>query len=927
MDLEARLGLLGYEIAGNAATGERAVALAQEVRPDLVLMDIRLRGEMDGVTAAGIIRHRFSLPVIFLTAHSEATTLERAKLAVPFGYLLKPFEDRELRTTIEMALYQHSAERAILHLNRLYAVLLQINQSIIRASDALVLCSEVCDIAVRFGGFPVAWIGEYPAEPDRGGLVLRAMSVKDDAIRQELSAALSSEVGAWFLERDWQTRRGVQLCSGGATSAGPAWENLARRCGLCEGLAAVIRHYGKPWGVLCIHASEAGFFGDKERDLIEEVARDVAYAMENLDRESKRQRAEDALWHERNYLRQILDAQFGFVVVLGLDGTVVDINQTCLMLMGLTRAEVVGRSFWEIGWIDPRSAKQVREAFQAAIGGDTPRRDMIARFPGMSPRHVDLVFSPLWNETGRITQVVGVGMDITDRKRGEEALVTQERRFRSLLEATHDAIMVWDPIRGVRYMNPAAETLTGIKFAEVAAKELAAVLKVQSGAELSEAQQVFRVEGSWTGELALLGPEGERRHVASRWTTLTDVDGGRVSILITCNDVTERKRLEAQYLRAQRLESLGTLAGGVAHDLNNILSPILMGLDMLNLATTDPTTLTTLAMIKESARRGVDTVRQLLTFSRGGTESNRGPVDPGHLVEEIVRLLRQTLPKNIQIEAEVMDLSVMVYADSSQVHQVLLNLCVNARDAMPEGGLLFIKVEDRVLNEIGARIHPKARPIEYVIITVTDSGTGIPPEILDRIFDPFFTTKPQGQGTGLGLATVLGIVESHEGFVLVESSPGRGTTFRVHLPAVRSSAPVLGQPAASPVPRARGELVLVVDDEAAILKLADGVLRHGGYRSMTTSRSSEAIHLVEQHRHEIRAVLTDMMMPFGDGRQLISLLSQRFPGLPVLAMSGLPVAEVERQALGSGARGFLGKPFDAEELLRVMDRVLRPSTG
>jgi PAS domain S-box-containing protein len=531
------------------------------------------------------------------------------------------------------------------------------------------------------------------------------------------------------------------------------------------------------------------------------VARDVAYAMENLDRESKRQRAEDALWHERNYLRQILDAQFGFVVVLGLDGTVVDINQTCLMLMGLTRAEVVGRSFWEIGWIDPRSAKQVREAFQAAIGGDTPRRDMIARFPGMSPRHVDLVFSPLWNETGRITQVVGVGMDITDRKRGEEALVTQERRFRSLLEATHDAIMVWDPIRGVRYMNPAAETLTGIKFAEVAAKELAAVLKVQSGAELSEAQQVFRVEGSWTGELALLGPEGERRHVASRWTTLTDVDGGRVSILITCNDVTERKRLEAQYLRAQRLESLGTLAGGVAHDLNNILSPILMGLDMLNLATTDPTTLTTLAMIKESARRGVDTVRQLLTFSRGGTESNRGPVDPGHLVEEIVRLLRQTLPKNIQIEAEVMDLSVMVYADSSQVHQVLLNLCVNARDAMPEGGLLFIKVEDRVLNEIGARIHPKARPIEYVIITVTDSGTGIPPEILDRIFDPFFTTKPQGQGTGLGLATVLGIVESHEGFVLVESSPGRGTTFRVHLPAVRSSAPVLGQPAASPVPR------------------------------------------------------------------------------------------------------------------------------
>lgn len=929
MDIEARLSLLGYEVAGSAASGERAVALVPEVRPDLVLMDIRLRGEMDGITAAGIIRHRFSLPVVFLTAHSEATTLERAKVAVPFGYILKPFEDRELRTTIEMALYQHAAERAILHLNRLYAVLIQVNQSIIRSSESSALCAEVCEIAVRYGGFPVAWFGEYAAAADGGGLVMRALSVKDDTLRPELTSVLAAAVGQWFPMGEWHDRRVVHWAAGETKRPSAAWEPLALQSGACEALAAVIRPYGNPWGVLCIHASEPGFFGVKERDLIEEVARDVAYAMENLDREAKRQRAEEALLRERNYLRQILDAQFGFVVVVGLDGSVMDINQTCLRLLGRTRGEVLGRPIWDIGCLDASGSKEVREAVLAAGEGRTIRRDMVARFSGMEPRDVDLVFSPIRDATGQILHVVGVGVDITDRKRGEEALLTQERRFRSLLEATHDAIMVWNPSRGVQYMNPAAETLIGLRLEEVQSRDLGAVLRAQSESELGEAMRVFRAEGSWTGDLKLLGSDGGTRHVASRWTALTDIHGGQNSILITCNDVTEKKRLEAQYLRAQRLESVGTLAGGVAHDLNNILSPILMGLDMLNLSTEQPTTLSTLEMIKESARRGVDTVRQLLTFSRGGTDSHRGPVNSGHLVEEIVRLLRQTLPKSIQIHAEVTDDSATVFADPSQVHQVLLNLCVNARDAMPEGGLLYIKISEETLAENATRLHPKARPIDYVVFSVSDNGTGIPPEILDRIFDPFFTTKPHGQGTGLGLATVLGIVESHDGFVLVESVPGSGTTFRVYLPAAspREIASSVAKPPSTPTPRGQGELVLIVDDEPAILQLAAGVLRHGGYRSLTTSRSAEALTLVESHRDEIRAVLTDMMMPFGDGRQLIATLMERYPDLTVLAMSGLPVAEVKRQALGSGARGFLGKPFDAEQLLRVMDKAVRGASS
>jgi PAS domain S-box-containing protein len=529
-----------------------------------------------------------------------------------------------------------------------------------------------------------------------------------------------------------------------------------------------------------------------------------------------------------------------------------------------------------------------------------------------------LVVTAVRDATGTITGFLGVGSDISERIQAEGRI----RQQAALLDASHDAILVWDPAAGVQFMNPAAEELTGKTLAEAHARDLSAVLRPRSGLALRAALQEVQDHGNWNGELTLLNKGNQPREVASRWTILADANGKPAAVLITCNDITEKKDLEAQYLRAQRLESIGTLASGVAHDLNNILSPIAMGVELLKDTATTPEDQGVLAMMEESARRGTDTVRQLLTFARG-SDSPRGPVQPRHLLKEVARLLQTTFPKNIQVYTDFAGQPATVLADPSQLHQVLMNLCVNARDAMPEGGVLFLTVENTRLEEAQARLHPKAHVGEYVVIKVADSGTGIPPEILDRIFDPFFTTKPQGKGTGLGLATVLGIVESHGGFVLVESAPEKGSVFQVYLPA---GSPAEGAGARAQrvgTPRGQGEVILIVDDEPAILHLAGEIVRRGGYTPLTADSASEVVHLYERNYDRIRAVLTDIMMPFGDGRQLITMLYEQNPCLPIVAMSGLATKDFQQETLKRGASAFLAKPFTGEDLLNVLGEVLQ----
>lgn len=346
-----------------------------------------------------------------------------------------------------------------------------------------------------------------------------------------------------------------------------------------------------------------------------------------------------------------------------------------------------------------------------------------------------------------------------------------------------------------------------------------------------------------------------------------------------------------------------------------------MSLELLQLKFTDEESRKILTTIATSARRGADLVKQVLAFSRG-IQGERVSVQMRHVVRELQGIVRQTFPKTITLQLEMAADLWTVPGHATQLHQVLMNLCVNARDAMPEGGKLGIRAANLILDREFAAMNPEASPGPHILLTVTDTGTGIPPEVRRRIFEPFFTTKEQGKGTGLGLATVLGIVKNHGGFVTVESEVGNGTQFGVYLPAERTAAIQAVTAAPEPLPTGQGELILVVDDELAIQRITQETLRLCGYRVLTAGDGAEAVALAAQHAQELRLLITDMMMPVMDGQMTARVARRLVPKVRIIGASGLVSEADETEPQKLGVDVFLRKPFTAEILVRTVAAVL-----
>jgi len=393
-------------------------------------------------------------------------------------------------------------------------------------------------------------------------------------------------------------------------------------------------------------------------------------------------------------------------------------------------------------------------------------------------------------------------------------------------------------------------------------------------------------------------------------------------LLAMIRDVTEKKSLEAQFLRAQRMESIGTLAGGIAHDLNNILTPIMMSISILKDLSTEPDSIRILETIDVSAKRGADIVRQVLSFARG-LEGERVEVQPKNLLRDLESIMRDTFPKDIRLQFLVPKDAWSILGDPTQLYQILLNLCVNARDSMPNGGNLTVSVENCVLDEHYAAMNIQAKPGHYVKINVTDSGTGIQPDILDKIFEPFFTTKELNKGTGLGLSTVMAIVKSHDGIINVYSEPGKGTTFKTYLPAIGISPETGKDPAQrAALPRGNGETILIVDDEASILTIAGQTLQAFGYRVLTATNGADALAVYVQNKAAVAAVLIDMMMPVMDGPSTIYALTRINPGIRIIAASGLHDNASAAKISEISQKHFLTKPYTAATLLKTIRAVL-----
>lgn len=426
-------------------------------------------------------------------------------------------------------------------------------------------------------------------------------------------------------------------------------------------------------------------------------------------------------------------------------------------------------------------------------------------------------------------------------------------------------------------------------------------------------------------EASIATAKGRRRWVRAIGEPMRDGDGAIVGVQGAIQDISDRKQLEQRFLRAQRMESIATLTGGMAHDLNNVLSPILLSLELLREDVASPEARETISTIEACAQRGSDMVRQVLSFARG-VDTRTREVEIGQVVRDAGRVVRDTFPDTIHLEADVASDLWSVEGDDTQIHQVLMNSFVNARDAMTDGGTLTVTVENVQIDGHYAAMSGTAEPGPYVRISVTDTGTGMPADVLPHIFDPLYTTKAVGAGTGIGLSTVATILRSHGGFVTVYSEVGRGTTFRFHFPARSEESPAGDPGAASEGWQSDGSIVLVVDDEAAVRSITQQTLEAFGYEVLTAADGEDALDILRKPEAGIDVIVTDMTMPRMDGAALVGALRQATSDIPVVAVTGMG-AVATGAAPGLPVSGHLAKPYTADELLDAISRALAPRRG
>ncbi len=519
--------------------------------------------------------------------------------------------------------------------------------------------------------------------------------------------------------------------------------------------------------------------------------------------------------------------------------------------------------------------------------------------------------------------LVRLALEREERRAQAERLTQKLSEQAALLDKARDAIVVRSLDHRVLFWNRGAERLYGWSAEEALGRDVSRLIYRDPSRFLTASENTL-ARGEWTGEIEQIRRDGTDMVVEGRWTLVRDARGAPVSILAINTDISERKLLERQFLRAQRLESIGTLAGGIAHDLNNILVPITLGVDLLRNASLSPEERTLLSSIGGSARRAREMVKQVFTFARG-VEGARVPVRVEEVVGEVRGIIERTFPKNLHIATEPLPAGLLILGDATQLNQVLINLCVNARDAMPRGGALKIRAGRRELNETEALRREAPAPGAYVLIEVEDTGCGMPAPVRDRIFEPFFTTKDMGHGTGLGLSTALGIVRSHGGFIHVESESGRGSRFQVYLPEAAPEICVDESETGADVdalPRGSGEWILVVDDEATILEVTCHMLEAFGYRVVAARDGGEALAIFTARQREIALVLTDMLMPVMDGAALIAAVRRLRPGFPVIASSGFDPRAGQGAGSSADADGFIPKPYTMETIIGEVAAVL-----
>ena len=632
---------------------------------------------------------------------------------------------------------------------------------------------------------------------------------------------------------------------------------------------------------------------------------------------SKLKKTESALRQSENRLRGIIDAEPASIKLIHRNSNILEIYASGIEMMEVENADfLIGKSIYTTVIPDYLTAYKLMHESVCNGNQETLEFEMIG-FKG-TRRWMETYAIPLPNENNSDFLHLAITRDITQRKFSEQKLQEQA----ALLDVVTNAILVKDIQNQILYWNKGAANIYGWSASEAYGQKSSRLLHREYSPQQDDALLSVINVGKWEGELHQITKEGKDIIIQSRWTLLRDEKERPKFILAENTEITQKKELETQLLRTQRLESIGTLAGGVAHDLNNVLTPILMSVQLLERKLQDSQHEALLKTLENNAQRGASLIKQLLSFARG-IEGQKSLIQTKYLIAEIEQVIRETFPKSIKLNINIPANLNCVYGDATQLHQVLMNLVVNARDAMPEGGKLDISAENLLIDEFYAQMNAYAKTGAYIVVTVADTGVGMHPEIHERIFEPFFTTKEVGKGTGLGLSTALGIVKNHGGFVNVYSKLNKGTIVKIYLPIQQAEETNIDDGDELEDLNGSGELILVVDDESAIRKITKSSLEAYNYRVLTASNGIEALEIYAKYQQEINLVLLDMMMPEMDGETTIETLQKINSQVKIIAMSGLVLNYITVPHHSMCVKAFMSKPCTGKDLLHAIAKVSR----
>jgi PAS domain S-box-containing protein len=907
-DLPINLKVLRAQLEGEGHTvvearnGVEALELLERQDVDLIVSDI-LMPVMDGYRLCHEVRRserRRHLPFIVYTSTYVSPSDE--KLSLDLGadrYLRKPASIVELRRTIDEALAnpgrQPTAafdETDVLkeYSAGLVTKLEKKNVELMDAVGKLALQSialETAGDAVLITDAEGAILWVNPAFTKITGYTA------EEAIGKTPRILKSGKHTDAFYRTFWQTIRG-----------------------------------GETWQSEFINRHKDGdlFYGQHTVTPVRDAAGTITQFVGIMHDITKRRRAEEQLRDAHEQLRALLEHSPAVLYSLTLEGGDIQprlVSENVTRMLGFQVQETLTYEWW-YAQLHPDDRERAMLSLQETLTEGVSITEYRIRHKDGSYRWVDDARRVVRDAAGQPMEMVGVWNDITERKRAQDELHESERQFREMLDNLDLASVMVDRDARFTYCNDYFLRLTGWQCEEVIGGSWFELFVPPE--RVDETRQRFAI--LLKGELPhttneILTRSGQRRLMQWNNSVMYSPAGEVIGIASIAEDITDRVRLEKQLLRTQRLESLGTLAGGIAHDLNNLLLPILMGVTLLKRFDPNEPSLKAIENIERSVKRGSELVKQVLLFARG-SETARTSVQIADIIHEIKAIITSTFPKDITLEVSIAPDVHPVIGDATQLSQVLLNMCVNARDAMPHGGQIIISAANAGRNDSDLLLKD-GEP--YVVLKVTDTGEGMSKEIIDRIFDPFFTTKEVGKGTGLGLSTAQGIITSHGGFLSVASNLGEGSTFTIHLPVHPSEAAAIPAPEDAAPPHGNGELILVVDDDASISSITRQTLEVFGYEVLTAEDGAQAIGVFSRHQTEVALVVTDMAMPIIDGAALIAALSRMTPDVRIIATTGNASAVSMSRIARTGVTHILTKPYPAEQLLRAVAEALGKVKG